>query len=194
MDLGLCPVSSTACFRTLLNTTYQGFQVTGARFGCDSAADSVCQVNFLHQVLKNNPLQWTCVVMHHPVFSTKKGRDNKKVREHFKPVFEQYNVDLVLQGHDHAYARGMNKIDRATGNAKSGTAYVVSVSGSKMYETEPMAWADIIVNHTQVYHTISINDHTLQFKAYLATGDLFDAFDLIKTPGRPNQMIDKRIK
>lgn len=163
----------------------------------EEALNDACiadQVKFLHQTLKDNPQQWTCVVMHHPVFSTKKGRDNKKVREYFKPIFEQYGVDLVLQGHDHAYARGMNKIDKARGNGKSGTTYVVSVSGSKMYETEPMDWADIIVNHTQVYHSISINDGTLQFKAHLATGEIFDAFDLIKTAGKPNQMIDKRPK
>ncbi len=29
------------------------------------------QVEWLHQVLKSNPRGWTCVTMHHPVFSTK---------------------------------------------------------------------------------------------------------------------------
>lgn len=163
----------------------------------EEAPDDDCigrQVAWLHQVLKQNKQQWTCVVMHHPIYSTKKGRDNKKAREYLKPIFDQYGVDLVLQGHDHAYARGMNKVALTKGAAgsRSGTVYVVSVSGSKMYETEPMEWADIIASHVQVYQTININNNILSFKAYLATGELFDAFDLVKVPGKQNTLIDKR--
>lgn len=149
------------------------------------------QVDWLHQTLKNNPQQWTCIVMHHPVYSTKKGRDNKKAREQLKPVFDQYRVDLVLQGHDHAYARGMEKIPLTHGGpgSRSGTMYVVSVSGSKMYETEPMEWADIIGSHLQLYHLINIENNRLSFRSYLATGELFDSFELVKEKGRPNQLI-----
>lgn len=152
------------------------------------------QVAWLHQVLKQNNQQWTCVVMHHPIYSTKKGRDNKKAREHLKPIFDQYGVDLVLQGHDHAYARGMNKVSLTNGAAdsRSGTVYVVSVSGSKMYETEPMEWADVIGSHLQVYQTINIDNNMLSFKAYLATGELFDAFDLVKAKGKQNELINKK--
>ncbi|MCQ6957320.1 purple acid phosphatase family protein [Mucilaginibacter aquariorum] len=152
------------------------------------------QVAWLRQVLRQNTRQWTCVVMHHPIYSTKKGRDNKKTREFLKPVFDAYDVDLVLQGHDHAYARGMNKIALTNGPAgsRSGTVYVVSVSGSKMYETEPMEWADIIASHVQVYHTIDIDNNKLSFRAYLATGELLDAFDLVKNKGKQNKLIDKR--
>lgn len=152
------------------------------------------QVDWLHQVLTQNSQRWTCIVMHHPIYSTKKGRDNKKAREHLKPIFDQYGVDIVLQGHDHAYARGMTKVPLTQGvaGAHSGTVYVVSVSGSKMYETEPMEWADIIGSHLQVYQTIDIDDNLLSFKAYLATGELFDAFDLVKEKGKPNKLINKK--
>ncbi len=152
------------------------------------------QKQWLEEVLQHNPQEWTCVIMHHPVFSTKKGRDNKKTRDHLKPIFEQYGVDLVMQGHDHAYARGMEKIQpvKKGMNPHSGTMYIVSVSGSKMYETEPMDWADIIESHVQVYQLIDIKDHTLSFRAYLATGELLDAFDLVKEKGRPNQLVGRK--
>ena len=152
------------------------------------------QVTWLHQVLQQNKQQWTCVVMHHPIYSTKKGRDNKRSRDYLKPVFEKYGVDLVLQGHDHAYARGMSKIALTDGTAgmHSGTTYVVSVSGSKMYETGPMDWADVIESHVQVYQTIEIDNNTLSFKAYLATGKLLDAFDLVKVKHKQNKLIDRR--
>ena len=38
-------------------------------------------------------------------FSPAKGRDFKFGREVWKPIFDKYNVDLVLNGHDHTYAK-----------------------------------------------------------------------------------------
>ncbi|MFI4876607.1 MAG: metallophosphoesterase, partial [Blastopirellula sp. JB062] len=34
-----------------------------------------------------------------------KGRDNPELRALWKPIFDKYKVDLVLQGHDHTYGR-----------------------------------------------------------------------------------------
>lgn len=144
------------------------------------------QQQWLEHALSSNPHPWTVVTMHHPVFSTKRGRSNEKVRALCKPLFDKYKVDIVLQGHDHAYGRGMRQI------APYGTAYVVSVSGSKMYEYEKMEWADIVTGHLQMYHLVTIDRHRLDFKAYLATGELFDAFTLEKRVGKPNKFKDNR--
>ncbi|ACU61015.1 purple acid phosphatase family protein [Chitinophaga pinensis] len=141
------------------------------------------QLKWLENTLQNNPNKWTVVTMHHPVFSTKKGRYNEKVRAHFKPVFDKYKVDIVLQGHDHAYGRGMQQV------APYGTMYVVSVSGSKMYEYEKMEWADIVAGHLQMYHLITIDNDRLSFRAHLATGELFDAFILEKRHNKPNRLL-----
>lgn len=141
------------------------------------------QVKWLETTLENNPNKWTVVTMHHPVFSTKKGRYNEQVRAHFKPVFDKYKVDIVLQGHDHAYGRGMQQV------APYGTMYVVSVSGSKMYEYEKMEWADIVAGHLQMYHLITIDNDRLSFRSHLATGELFDAFILEKRRNKPNRLL-----
>ena len=142
------------------------------------------QKRWLEETLENNPNKWTVITMHHPVFSTKKGRYNEKVRTHFKPVFDKYRVDIVLQGHDHAYGRGMRQV------MPYGTMYVVSVSGSKMYEYEKMDWADVVAGHLQMYHLITIEGDTLQFRSHLATGDLFDSFTLEKRHNKPNRCIE----
>lgn len=144
------------------------------------------QQQWLEQALSSNPHAWTVVTMHHPVFSTKKGRSNEKVKTWFKPLFDQYKVDIVLQGHDHAYGRGMQQI------APYGTTYVVSVSGSKMYDYEKMEWADIVTGHLQMYHLVTIDRNRLDFRAYLATGELFDAFVLEKRAGKLNKFKDNR--
>ncbi len=67
------------------------------------------QVAWLDQVLEENTSTWVVCTFHHPIFSTGKDRDNAELRALWKPVFDKYRVDLVLQGHDHTYGRsGLN--------------------------------------------------------------------------------------
>lgn len=150
------------------------------------------QTLWLDSVLKDNPNKWTCITFHHPIYSPKGTRDNKRMREHFKPLFDRYQVDLVLQGHDHTYARGMEKIPMEKG-ASSGTMYVVSVSGPKMTgsQVEKKFWMDRSALYTQLYHIVSVSNTTLAFQTFTATGTLYDAFDLIKRPGQANQLVNK---
>src|SRR5690606_18410768 len=99
----------------------------------------------------------------------------------------KYKVDLVLQGHDHTYGRGTNipggviQKDR-----NSGTMYVVSVSGPKMYDLTTSRWMDRAASNTQLYQLISIEGNRLSYEAYTATGKLYDAFDLVKQKNKPN--------
>jgi len=151
------------------------------------------QKRWIDSLLSNNPNKWTCVVFHHPIFSPKGTRDNKRMRETFKPIFDKYKVDLVLQGHDHTYARGMEKIPMAKNGSKSGTMYVVSVSGPKMTDNqvEKKPWMDRSAVYNQLYHVISVNNEKLEFNTFTATGELYDAFDLIKQKGSINKLINK---
>ncbi|MFC3199632.1 metallophosphoesterase [Parapedobacter deserti] len=133
------------------------------------------QLRWLEDILKNNNQQWTIVMMHHPVYSTSKRRDNAELRELFKPLFDQYGVDLVLQGHDHTYARG-----RGPGAHAKGPMYVVSVAGPKMYESDSDRWMDVALTETQFYQTIQISDRNLEYNAYKVSGELFDSFTISK--------------
>ncbi|HRO45173.1 metallophosphoesterase family protein [Agriterribacter sp.] len=147
------------------------------------------QINWLENILSNNPNQWTCVVFHHPVYSVKSNRDNKNLRENFQPIFNKYKVDLVLQGHDHAYGRGMQKIPMPDNSGTSPTMYVVSMSGSKMYADDKPEWADKSGGHLQLYQLITINGKKLSYRSYTVAGELFDAFDLVKRKGKNNKLI-----
>lgn len=159
------------------------------------------QAVWLEDVLKRNPQTWTIVSFHHPVFSTAGERDNKRLRELWKPLFDTYKVDLVLQGHDHTYARGiaggLSKNQMAGVNKlepTAGTVYVVSVSGGKMYDLNKDSWKkhDATMSrsaeNTQLFQVIRIEGHTLKYHAYTTAGNLYDAFDLhkAKTKSKPN--------
>ncbi|MYC13798.1 MAG: metallophosphoesterase family protein [Gemmatimonadetes bacterium] len=149
------------------------------------------QVPWLEQVLENNPNKWTFVTFHHPIFSAG-GRANKDQREAWKPIFDKYAVDLVLQGHNHTYARGNNIGSGATvRDTTKGTVYVVSVSGPKQYRLKKDPWVTRGGENTQLYQIITVSGDTLHYRAMTAVGELYDAFDLVKQMDRPNKLIDR---
>lgn len=150
------------------------------------------QAKWLEEVLQDNPNKWTFVTFHHPIYSAKDGRDNEGFRKLIKPLLDQYKVDLVLQGHDHTYGRGMNLPNGVSDkDEQSGTMYVVSVSGPKMYELTLDKWMDRAASNTQLYQIITVDNNTVTFEAYTTTGKLYDAFDLVKSEKGPNKLINR---
>ena len=161
------------------------------------------QVPWLRDVLARNPGRWTVVTFHHPLFSPARDRDNAKLRELWKPVLDEFKVDLVLTGHDHTYARSGEvpaHLRVGTTNVKSGysqvydpaigSVYVVSVSGPKMYDLANDSWAVRTAEDTQLFQVIAIDGDELRYQARTATGRLYDSFTLKKRSGRPNELIE----
>ena len=158
------------------------------------------QIPWLRKVLRNNPNRWTVVTFHHPVFSPAFDRDNPKLRQLWKPILDEFKVDLVLSGHDHTYARTGDVDVALAANAPSGygqaydpeigTVYVVSVSGPKMYEITKGSFAKRIAENTQLYQIIDIDGDTLRYRAFMATGELYDEFRLSKRSGLANELVE----
>lgn len=144
------------------------------------------QAEWLEKVLRNTDKKWIILTLHQPFYSTKETRDNPQIRKAFKQLIDDYGVDIVLQGHDHAYGRGMlDKEAQSPGN--TGIMYVVSVSGPKMYEIgDGKNWIQKQKENTQLYQTITLRENQLYFKSYTTTGELFDEFSLKKTSDGDN--------
>lgn len=149
------------------------------------------QADWLVKVLTNNPNRWTVVTHHHPIYSTKSGRDNEEWRARMEPIYKKYKVDLVLQGHDHTYGRGLNMPLGKSRKYPDGPIYVVSVSGPKMYDIGLQGWMDRAASNTQLYQIVSINSDKLAYQAFTVTGELYDAFDLTKNAKGQNQLTDR---
>ncbi len=150
------------------------------------------QAKWLDSVLTHNDKRWTAILLHYPFFSTKASRDNVELREVFGPILEKHQVDIALQGHDHAYGRGMKSIPSFTNSdEKTSTMFVVSVSGSKMYDVADRDWMTRKAAKTQLFQIIMIDGDRLNYKAYTATGELYDEFELVKQENLKNLLIDK---
>lgn len=149
------------------------------------------QVEWLDTLLADNPNRWTILTHHHPIYSSAQGRDNKELRELWKPVFDKHAVDLVLQGHDHSYGRSnlISGVNMRSG--AGGTVYVVSISGPKHYRVAPQVWMQRLAERKQLFQIIRINGDTLQYEAHTATGLLYDAFELRKRPDGTNEIINR---
>lgn len=145
------------------------------------------QAEWLEQLLADNPNRWTVVFFHHPVYSGARKRDNKELRELWQPVFDRGGVDLVLNGHDHVYAR--TRLLRADGKP-GGAVYVVSVSGAKMYELDQRPMFARTLGRTQLFQVIRVNGSELSFEARTARGDVADSFRIEKR-GAEKRLIEK---
>lgn len=92
------------------------------------------QAEWLDKILSNNAQSWTITAIHQPGYSPRNSRKNLKLKQFLAPIFDKHSVDLVLQGHDHSYARSFRiKNGIRIQNNQMGTTYITSISGPKSY-------------------------------------------------------------
>ena len=170
---------------------YQGVRIVAM----NSNKDHDDQAKWLDGVLKDNPNRWTVLTFHHPVYSAAARRDNPDLREAWLGLIDKYQVDLVLQGHDHTYGRS-EQISSGTvlseGEA-GGSVYVVSVSGPKMYdltEVNENLMARVAAD-TQLFQLITVDGDVLKYEAYTAAGSLYDGFVLHKQADGKSKLVNR---
>jgi 3',5'-cyclic AMP phosphodiesterase CpdA len=167
-----------------------------------NARDLAAQADWLDKKLAASTARWRVATFHHPIFSSGSDRDNPRQRGALLPVLRKYGVDLVLQGHDHTYARGTmpQTPERfASGRDKTvDTMFVNSVSGGKQYEWAETNWAnyekdgvklDRKAENTQFFQLVRIDGGKLTYEAYTADGQLYDGFVLQKDAKGRKQLV-----
>ncbi|MEN1679525.1 MAG: metallophosphoesterase family protein [Planctomycetota bacterium] len=148
--------------------------------------------------------KWTILTFHHPVYSAAKARDNFLLRKAWRSVIETNGVDLVLTGHDHAYARtpmGGPRNAPADQNVSTGerrrsanTVYVVSVSGPKQYTLQESWQVDRVASGVQLFQVVNVSKESIDYEARLATGELYDAFKLSKDADGTSKLEDTPVE
>lgn len=135
------------------------------------------QRDWLESELKKSTARWKIVVLHHPLYSLK-GSNNLIQKWVFNDLIQEYGVDLVLQGHEHAYGR-MTRHDE---NGRAVTpVYTVSHCSPKNYRIQFDDRFDKFGISSRYYQTISIVDDTLTLAAYeVYSHTLYDSLRIVK--------------
>jgi hypothetical protein len=89
----------------------------------------------------NPEIDWIVIFLHKPLYSlpTKnfEQEETKSLRDVYNTLFRKYNVDLVLQGHNHNYQRienrGSNGEILGKDEAPSTTYVVAGTAGAPIY-------------------------------------------------------------
>lgn len=169
----------------------------------DDPLGALTQTTFLEEALRSSDKQWNVVTFHHPLFSASEGRDNPHLRLLWLNIVEQHDVDLVLQGHDHAYSRGHVAANEDAQGRNTGPVYVVSVSGPKYYDVTPEGdnnWTQNGARRVAAFQQTSTFQHLrferdrILYRAVVAAkgpaattdrapGEVVDAFTITKNAG-----------
>ena len=140
----------------------------------------ITQRQWLKEQLQQSRSRWKIVVLHHPLFSIKGDLNNVIQRWMFNDLIEEYRVDLVLQGHEHAYAR-MTRHDEA-GNPIT-PVYTVSHCSPKNYRIQFDDRFDKYGISSRYYQTIAVSGDTMALATYEVYGHtLYDSLQIIKSP------------
>lgn len=141
------------------------------------------QAEWLKKTLENNKQKWVIIAMHPPVYSISKNRNRVDLKNHLIPVFDRFSVDLVLQGHDHAYSRTfpLKNHKRVIGKEK-GTVYLISNAGPKFYKNESkhehlMAKTG---RYQPFFQSVSVSRKKLTIIVYTLEKKVFDIFEINK--------------
>ena len=143
--------------------------------------------NLIESAVEANPdAKWRIAVMHHDVYGTERHvteSETLAVRNSLCPVFDKYDFDVVLTGHDHLYGRsyliktdpeGILYITASSAGASTGTADAIP---------EDYWWlAKMNGNGRDSYTTFEIDSNSLKMTTCDAqTNAVIDEFNIIKT-------------
>lgn len=127
------------------------------------------QADWLERDLAGNELPWTIVVLHDPPYSAGRHGDAAAVRDLFVPIFETFQVPLVIGGHEHNYER-MHPIN--------GVTYIIT--GSAGRGRRPIGYSEHTAFTVPVAHFtyLTVEPHAITGYAVDGLGTTFDTFSI----------------
>ena len=156
------------------------------------------QRRWLEEQLEKSRAKWKIVVLHHPLYSIRSSMNNLIQRWMFDDIIREHGVDVVLQGHEHAYARMTTSSQPSTLNSQLSTLnsklsppiYTVSHCSPKSYRIEFDEMVDKFGTGSRYYQMVRTRGDTLFLTAWDANeGTLYDSLYIVKR-GANTQVVD----
>ena len=143
--------------------------------GINSFSDYTIASAWLRRVTSVNSKKWNILMMHHPIHSASQGRENVILNLILRHSID--NTDVIIQGHDHNYARRFSRSDTIPVTP----VFVVTSTAGKYYLPKVNPADDRILSGHPVYNTMRINGDTLTFRTFAAEDNtLYDQFTIVK--------------
>lgn len=153
----------------------------------------------LEKALAASTATWKFAAHHHPCFSSDendygdawKGKEDINFRpgddavSALIPLYEKYGIDIAFAGHVHSYERTWPILNMTINQARGVRYIVTGGGGGGLEQAGPQrAWFSIHVQRGHHFCFATVQDRTIQFKAYDIEGRLFDTFELTKAADR----------
>ena len=147
--------------------------------------------NDLEIAAKNSDTDWIIVFMHHPMYSSRDSGSYLSLRNELQPIFDNFQVDLVLSGHKHAYERTNSLMfdSKIIGEEKceyeksNGQIYVTVGTGGHSHSVFEKKETWSIIQNDNDYGFLNLvfseDDRTLYGEFVSNTGKTVDAFRII---------------
>ena len=134
------------------------------------------QVAFwLKKMLHDAGDKFTIVMMHHPIYSTAKGRSNPFMWLAFQSAMRE--ADVVFSGHDHNYARRTKQYKARFWKKEEPTIFIGTNASRKKYEVKDNVNYDCSFSGRPVYEYLQVTPDTLYISTYsLDDMNLIDEF------------------
>lgn len=138
------------------------------------------QVAFwLKKTLREAGDKFTIVMMHHPVYSTAKGRQNPLMWLTFYDAMRE--ADVVFSGHDHNYARRTEFYKERFWKKEEPTVFIATNASTKKYPVKENNKYETSLAGKPVYEYILVTPSALKIKTYtLLSGELIDEVEMVK--------------
>ena len=146
------------------------------------------QRDWLKKQLAECKEQWKIVVLHHPLHSIKGAANNLGVKAYFDGVVKEAGVDLVLQGHEHAYAR--SSVELTESGEVTSPLYVVTYCSRKDYAMKFYGDVEKWGTDDRFYQQISVSKDSLVVRTFGAEHNLYDDVVLVKDE-KGKRLIDR---
>ncbi len=146
----------------------------------DATSPLKAQNDWIENQLSNTDADWKIVVTHFPPYNFNSPYYN--IQREWIPLFDKYQVDLVLSGHIHYYMRShpMKGGEVAT-TPGEGTVYVISVAQpARDRDIGQEAYAAMRDSKGHQYLHIQIEGNMLRYSAINMGNNVVDQFTLRK--------------
>lgn len=153
----------------------------------DFPLDLYRQRSWLEETLASARQPFLIVMMHHSVKPVRSSRSHPIMYRLLRPILEKYRVDLVLAGHDHAYARTTHPKDNEYRAAPP--VYLISSFSDKCYENGFSPIFDRLGSGTSFYSLLHITRTQLEFVTYTIDQQETDRFRITRPVDAPDRSV-----